>query len=106
MAEKSKVSSHPVQAEDDIIAQKYTSLIGSAVSNSRSPSSGRWTSIPQSLMHGWIFPTCGTPGGTKYPIPQLGICILLRFSKSALFWGVCAQAARITFCAQVRTQKI
>ena len=59
-----------VQAEDDIIAQIYTSMIGSAVSDSRSPSSGRWTSIPRILMHGWIFPT----RGTKYPIPQFGIC--------------------------------
>ena len=62
-----------VQAEDDIIAQIYTSMIGSAVSDSRSPSSGRWTSIPRILMHGWIFPT----RGTKYPIPQLGICGIL-----------------------------
>jgi hypothetical protein len=50
MAEKSKVGSHPVQAEVDIIAQKCTSMIGSAVSYSRSPSSGRWKSIRQSLL--------------------------------------------------------
>jgi hypothetical protein len=73
MAEKSKVSSHTVQAEDDIIAQKICEhdlqcRIGFQIA--KLGPLGINPSNVDVLMHGWIFPT----RGTKYPIPQLGIC--------------------------------